>query len=306
MLVTEKINGSNTLNKNQPPASNADNSSSTLRQKANSLGTLIFFLLVMAALVEGWQLRDDNVITAESGIGYILGIAGGVMMLVLLLYPLRKRIKSLHILGPIKYWFQLHMLMGVLGPTLILFHSNFQLGALNSNVALLCMLIVASSGLLGRYFYSKIHYGLYGSKATLQQLQQGSHWNLDRLTNELTSLPHLKEQLQAYETTTLKAGQGILSIITVPWLAISTPLTYGRLWRQCKHAIGTEIADPTIRRRQMKQTQDNLRAYFGAVRRVSEFGFYERLFSLWHVLHLPLFVMMLITGIVHIIAVHMY
>ena len=43
-----------------------------------------------------------------------------------------------------------------------------------------------------------------------------------------------------------------------------------------------------------------------ASRQVAEFGIYERLFSLWHVLHLPLFFMLLVTGIVHVVAVHVY
>jgi hypothetical protein len=39
---------------------------------------------------------------------------------------------------------------------------------------------------------------------------------------------------------------------------------------------------------------------------VAAFEAYERLFSLWHVLHLPLFFMLLIAGIVHVIAVNVY
>lgn len=304
MLVTDKqykIKGIQ-----HPFSATASDFISTLRQKVSSLGTAAFVFLVLSLLLEGWQLRDDKLITAESGVGYALGITGGVMMILLLIYPLRKRVRSLRVLGPVKHWFRFHMLMGILGPTLILFHSNFHLGALNSNVALVCMLTVASSGLLGRYFYAKIHYGLYGSQATLHELQQGSNWNLNRLTNELSYLPRLKEQLQAYEVAAVKAGQGLLSIIAIPWLAVTTQMAYWRLWQQCKHAIRAEITDPTLRRRQMKQTRSNLRSYFAAARKVAEFGFYVRLFSLWHVLHLPLFIMMLITGIVHVITAHMY
>src|SRR5581483_8663086 len=41
-------------------------------------------------------------------------------------------------------------------------------------------------------------------------------------------------------------------------------------------------------------------------RRVAGFQAHERLFSLWHALHLPLIFIMLIAGIVHVIAVHVY
>ena len=43
-----------------------------------------------------------------------------------------------------------------------------------------------------------------------------------------------------------------------------------------------------------------------AARRVAGFEAYERLFSLWHALHLPLIFLMLVAGIVHVIAVHVY
>ena len=49
-----------------------------------------------------------------------------------------------------------------------------------------------------------------------------------------------------------------------------------------------------------------LRQRLAAARRVAEFEGCERLFALWHVMHIPLFVMMLIAGFVHVIAVHIY
>jgi hypothetical protein len=43
-----------------------------------------------------------------------------------------------------------------------------------------------------------------------------------------------------------------------------------------------------------------------AGRRTSEFQTYARLFSYWHVLHIPLFFMLLISAIVHVVAVNLY
>ena len=60
-------------------------------------------------------------------------------MLVLLLYSLRKRYTWLRFLGPTPSWFRFHMVLGILGPLCILYHSNFTTGATNSNVALFAM-----------------------------------------------------------------------------------------------------------------------------------------------------------------------
>lgn len=277
-----------------------------LRQKASGIGTFLFFCIITASLYLGWQYRDIAYLTAESGIGYALGITGGLMMLLLLLYPLRKRISALRIMGPIKHWFRLHMILGILGPTLILFHCNFNLGSLNSNVALICMLIVASSGLLGRYFYARIHHGLYGSKATLLEMQQESHWHQAHLLEDLSFFPQLQSELKRYEQSAIQANKGLFSFIKIRLFSLTTYFGAIALWRQCKKAICHEIPDKNLRKQQLAATRANLKIYFRAVRQMADLTYYQRLFSAWHILHLPLFVMMLVTGIIHVIAVHMY
>ena len=44
----------------------------------------------------------------------------------------------------------------------------------------------------------------------------------------------------------------------------------------------------------------------GVMRQVAQLSFYERLFSLWHLFHMPLFILMVISALVHVLAVHMY
>ncbi len=131
----------------------------------------LFALLTMAAMLWAWWISGNRYLQAESGVGYALGIVGGSLMLILLLYPLRKRLRFMSGWLNLKSWFQLHMLLGVLGPLCILLHSNFRLGSTNSTVALVCMLLVAGSGLVGRYLYGKFHFGLYGQQVGLQQIK---------------------------------------------------------------------------------------------------------------------------------------
>ena len=49
-----------------------------------------------------------------------------------------------------------------------------------------------------------------------------------------------------------------------------------------------------------------LRRHLALVRRVAEFGFYERVLSLWHALHVPLAVVLFSAAVVHVIAVNLY
>ena len=43
-----------------------------------------------------------------------------------------------------------------------------------------------------------------------------------------------------------------------------------------------------------------------AGRRTTEYRAYARLFSYWHVLHIPLFYLLLISAVVHVVAVNLY
>jgi hypothetical protein len=49
-----------------------------------------------------------------------------------------------------------------------------------------------------------------------------------------------------------------------------------------------------------------IRQYLECVVRVAQYSAYERLFALWHVLHVPFVYILVISAIVHVIAVHAY
>ena len=123
------------------------------------------YTLLFVALCIGWLIKDRGILTPEEGIGYWLGIVGGSLMLILLLYPAGKKSKIMRRLGLVKHWFRVHMIFGLVGPLLILYHCNFRVDALNSKVAFYSMLAVAASGIVGKHFYTRIHRGLYGKRA---------------------------------------------------------------------------------------------------------------------------------------------
>ncbi|KAF0191260.1 MAG: putative FAD-dependent pyridine nucleotide-disulfide oxidoreductase [Gammaproteobacteria bacterium] len=288
----------------------AGHASSTRPPIASRLGVLLFSIGVMLAIYTGWQNRTTSLMTAESGAGYALGILGSVLMLVLLLYPLRKRARFMRNLGPIKYWFRTHMILGVVGPVCVLFHASFQWGSLNSNVALVCMLLVAGSGLIGRYIYTRIHFGLYGSKASLPVLTQHAMETWERLAASTDLPPELTQRLQRLEQAALIPLRGLLHGaaraagfgIAVPWHELRARLA---LRRHLQHGAAA-VLDRQRKKQLYRHTGRYVSDYIATIRKIAVLGFYERLFALWHVLHMPLFLMMLITGIVHVVFVHMY
>lgn len=280
---------------------------SLYRPRLSGFLVLASYALVMFLIYAGWQQRPEWPMTAESGPGYALGIIGGVLMLLLLLYPLRKHSKFMSKFGSTKYWFRTHMLFGVLGPVCILFHSGFQTGSLNSSIALYCMLIVASSGIVGRYFYTKIHHGLYGTKASLKELQQHSHLIGQALIKKLESTPRILNRIQHFEK---RVSDQPTSLISCTWTLFSVGMRTWSLYLLFRLASDTKMFslnnEYVLNRRYKAHLNRHIGAHLASIRKVAEFHFYERLFAIWHVLHFPLFLMLVVSGVVHVFAVHMY
>ena len=275
------------------------------------LPPLLFGLALAAALVTGWLYRDEGHLTPEDGLGYWLGIVGAGAMLLLLLYPLRKRMRMLRDLGSVSGWFRLHMVLGLIGPALIVFHSNFKLGSLNSNVALFSMLIVAASGLIGRYLYGRIHLGLYGRRAEIEELLT----DVDNLKRAIEGgLPLSGDLSAALEAHAARAAAGrsgaASSFLALLGLRLRSPGQQARIVRLAEWQIAIEGKRRgwpwRARRKRAREFRGLVRDYFAAVNKAAAFAFYERLFALWHVLHMPLFVLLVLAAIVHVIGVHLY
>jgi hypothetical protein len=271
----------------------------------------LFFVLVCALLYLGWSTQTERYINPNRGVGYALGIIGGSLMLLLLVYSLRKRWTWLSFLGSTPGWFRFHMVLGIAGPVCILYHSNFGTGATNSNVALFSMLTVAASGLIGRYIYVHIHHGLYGRKLELGELRAGAE-GLRSLSGGISFLPELVTRIDSAEQRLLKAGPhlsflGFAKPIVVALVALRARWRLHGYIRNALHAGARRSAVIALEHKRLGFTA---RCYvdrrLAATRRVAGFEGYERLFSLWHALHIPLIFIMVIAAIIHVIAVHVY
>lgn len=262
--------------------------------------------LALAAVIAGLVAPLETYLTPQHGLGYGLGIFGGTLMLLMLVYPMRKRMPSLAAIGSVPSWFRLHMVLGIAGPLAILYHSNFSLGATNSNVALACMLVVAGSGLVGRYLYARIHHGLYGRRATLRELA-GDAEGLRQHSGALRVLPGLMGEVEQAEARISKPAPTLVRPLLA---ALRQRRETERMRRLVRHAIGMAATRSAALAGQRERFTVTACRYVDsrlvAVRRVAEFEACERLFAAWHILHLPLFVMLVIVGVVHVIAVHVY
>lgn len=261
-----------------------------LKHALNTL-TIVWYLSVAVIIYFGWVLSEQRYLVADSGIGYWLGIFGGSMMLLLLIYPVRKRKPRWKYSGSVKFWFRLHMFLGVMGPVLIILHSGYRLGSLNGSVAFFSMLIVAGSGLIGRYLYRRIHHGLYGEKIHFEEVFIHDEQWQQQLDVMHEQYPELIDEIQQIEKKLVNRHTGINRSL---WFYLSMNWKLNGLRRKSKKILGkTEESSKIIDR-------------LVGLKPICKLGVNEILFSYWHVLHIPLFVMLVFSGITHVIVVHYY
>lgn len=269
------------------------------------------YLTLAFLLAGGWLLRDQQLINPKEGVGYWLGIVGGSLMLALLAYPLRKKFRLLQNLGSTKAWFRIHIVMGLVGPLLVLYHCNFKLGSFNSQVALYAMLLVAASGIVGRYFYANIHRGLHGRRTSLTELQEEllasaeASSGMARLMPKLVDRLHrMSIQLQGDQfTQSLGVGRSLRWTFTHHFERLSLMLLADRELRTAANSNAVVARDyKRLRRSAFRYVRD----YTRLTGRVAQFSFYERLFAIWHVFHLPIFYVLVLSASFHVLAVHMY
>lgn len=277
----------------------------------SNTGAWIVGLIAVALVVAGWLTNKSSGLTPGYGAGYWLGIAGALALLGVLIYPMRKHVRALQGFWTVSGWFTTHMLLGTFGPVIVLYHSGFKLGALNSNVALIAMLLVAASGVIGRFLYVKIHLGLHGRRAELAGMMHEAAEMQLVLGGDLPQNSPTWARLLELEALAREPVHGLFPAL---WRSFSmsskAALVRRKTSRQVRAFIRSQAQHNRLTRRQYQDWQrlsrDHLEAYFTAVTRASSLILWERLFALWHLAHVPLFAVMVFSAIIHVVAVHYY
>ena len=280
-------------------------------RKARLFTDVSLYILLTLLVVGAWRFSTMGYYRSGDNVGYWLGVAGGVMMLLLFSYPLRKYFRFMQRLGKVKWWFVVHMVLGIGGPLLILLHTTFRLGSVNAAVALFSMLIVAGSGVVGRFLYLRIHRGLHGEKNNLADMQRRVGLAEGEIKSKFRFAPGVAEQLLAFESLAMGGDNGWgVTLSRLLWLPVRQRVVLEACSSELRVRLRVIAKERKWTRGQFERRHAQARAtthnYLRSVVRVSQFSAYERVFALWHVLHVPFVYLLLVTALFHVFAVHAY
>jgi len=209
-----------------------------------------------------------------------LGIVGLAMFGIMFLYPLRKRVAFLAGWGTTKNWLDYHIVLGITAPVIITFHASFKLTNGIAGVAYWIMILVAISGIVGRYLYSSIPRRIDEAEMTMDEMQKLSAdlgaqlegqgvFTADEL-RPLFDMPPL-EKVQA-----LPAWKALLLILRLD--ARRKVHLFRLRW---KHAVRRRNHEEYARVLAAVKKQAAL------ARSILFLSKMHKLFELWHVIHRP-------------------
>jgi len=252
--------------------------------------------------VLGNKYWDERYYVPDEGLGYYLGLSGGIMMLLAFGYTLFKYVPLIRSGKVMKIWLTMHLVFGILGPFLILFHSTFRIGSVNGAAALISMAIMFYSGVMARFLYSKTHSNLDGNKSFVKELKE---------TMRVAGRTVKSERLERF-TDSVTAHQD--NIFGAAFLMLSfgwrSRVVYSRLTSDLnKHLLvmaKQEGWKASVVRQKKREFKKQLRIYIFTLKKVAFFHFYVRFFAFWRFAHVPISILLLMSGVVHVLAVHMY
>jgi hypothetical protein len=222
-------------------------------------------------------------------VGHTLGVAGSALMVLMLAYSLRKRVKALRGLGPMSHWLGVHMLFGIAGPLLVVLHTSFKVQGLVA-LSFWSMIAVAASGVFGRYLYLQIPRTRAGEEMNLAALERVDAELSERLRRDFRLHDDTIASLESLVIGPPPKGGLARTLLRILTDDLIRP---GRLRAFARACRGI----PAPFRREFERV---LRAKAEARRRILLWSRLHDLFHYWHVAHKPFAVVMYVFMLVHV------
>lgn len=226
--------------------------------------------------------------------GHGLGVIGSSMILLLLLYSVRKREMFGIRFGKLRYWLDIHIFFGAIGPLLITLHTAMKFRGIVS-ISYFSMLAVAISGVFGRYVYMQIPRDARGHMLGLDSIQTRID-EIERLLLKQYNVPPESALAirQFVSADSIAEGSKIRAFFS----SIAYDLTIKRRVRKLRQSLsrgGKSLPKGTLRKVVgLAQESSLLRRKIAYLDSMNELSHY------WHVFHKPFAYIMLFIMAVHI------
>lgn len=236
-------------------------------------------------------------------IGLKLGFLGFLLFLGIFVYPLRKHWSWLAKKGNSKNWLDIHVLMGLSMPFVILLHSSFKFRGF-AGMAFWIMAAVSASGVIGRYVYSQIPRRVNTAELSMRELQDQQSQLAAQLTSQrMLPAEDLKALLHMPSKERVARMHMVVALLEMVGLDLLRAFRVARLRR---HAIGFGEVILTLggflrtRHEDLEGAIASAREQAALLKRTLFLSRAQQVFHLWHVVHKPFSYSFAILALIHV------
>jgi hypothetical protein len=221
------------------------------------------------------------------------------MMVVMMLYTLRKRLAFMSIFGSMRRWLSLHMFLGIMGPLLVTLHTTFKLHGLIAT-SFWCMIVTMVFGILGRYIYVQIPRSITGTELGEQDIE-GMVASIEARLANYRSNANLSRFLNTVDCPASQASSMSLpvALVFMGWTDFKNRLRILRVGRILKSRFNLAY-------RVRRDITAQLRKKAALIRKRSFLTTSHRMLHYWHVFHIPLAIVMFLIMFLHIIVYYIF
>jgi len=257
------------------------------------------FSLLRIAHVYGYLKEYDIVYEPSKGIWHPVGWTGSAMMVVMMLYTVRKRFAFMSIFGSMRRWLSLHMFLGIMGPLLVTLHTTFKFNGLVAT-SFWCMIVTMVFGILGRYIYVQIPRSITGTE--LGEKEIGAMVaNIESRLEGYRSNTNLARFLATVDCPVTKAsGMSLpLALVLMAWTDFKNRLRILRV----SSILRTRF---NLAHRVRRDIVAQLKRKAALIRKRSFLATSHRMLHYWHVFHIPLAIVMFLIMFIHIAVYYVF
>ncbi len=248
-----------------------------------------------------WERPDaplHALLRPSGSVGHLLGWVGAGMIVVgVLLYSSRKRVPFLQGRGPMRTWLNVHIYLCLVGPVLVTLHTAIKLRGLGV-YSYWSMMIVAASGIIGRWLYQQFPRTIKGNVMTLEEIRTEQAEVRARLETEFGLSAATLAEVDAVAAKSVQRIRGSAAgrVLAIPLLLaddVVRPFRLAALRRRLR-------AEHHLARGQAHVLLQLIGRQVATERRIAFLDTFRRFFTYWHVTHLVFFVAMFALLVLHV------
>ena len=234
-------------------------------------------------------------------IGLYLGFVGVSLFIGIFLYPLRKHWAWLGQIGKTRHWLDIHVLMGLTAPFIIVFHSTFKFRGI-AGMAFWIMFAVSASGVVGRYLYAQIPRRVTTVELSMKELQELQESLWEQLASQhLLPEADLRALLRMPNAQRVRRLPIPIALVYMVILDIIRKFGVARLRRHASDQyFATFFGFVPTRHREVEKAIQAAAEEAALSKRLLFLSRSQKVFHAWHVIHKPFSYAFAVLAMMHV------